>query len=91
MLQIFVDISLKKFCYKRRHEAIIKKKERKKERKVKEKKEKKETKRKKKKMTIKIAHVLTKIFQVPIKREMCFKEHSRIKLATINFLHTCTS
>jgi hypothetical protein len=22
---------------------------------------------------------------------MCFKEHSRIKLATINFLHTCTS
>ena len=33
-------------------------------------------------MRIKIDHVLTKIFQVPIKREMSFNEHSRITLAT---------
>jgi hypothetical protein len=50
--------------------------------------------KKKRKMRIKIAHVLTKIFQVPTKREIYFKEHSRIRLATIypSYVpHTCTS
>ena len=40
----------------------------------------------KRKMRIKIAHVLTKKFQVPIKREMCSKEHSRIRLTTL-YIH----
>ena len=46
------------------------------------KKEKRERKKRKRKMRIKIDHVLTKIFQVPIKREISFNEHSRITLAT---------
>jgi hypothetical protein len=57
MLQVLVDISLK-FCCKKRHETIIQKREKRKK-KYKE----------KRKMRIKIAHVLTKLFQVPIKRE----------------------
>ena len=62
---------------KKRNEAI--KKRRKKE---KRKKEKRERKKRKKNMRIKIDHVLTKIFQVPMKREISFNEHSRITLAT---------
>ena len=41
----------------------------------------------KKVMRIKIGHVLAKIFH---KREICFKEHSRIKLVT-KYPHTYTS
>ena len=38
-----------------------------------------------------IAHVLTKgFFKVSIKREMCFKEHNKIRIATL-YPHTCTS
>ena len=65
-----------------RKEALaIKQKKKEKERKNKRKKREKEKERKKK-MGIKIDHVLTKIFQVPIKREMSFNEHSRITLVT---------
>ena len=39
----------------------------------------------------KIAHVLTKgFFKVSIKREMCFKEHNKIRIATL-YPHTRTS
>ena len=39
----------------------------------------------------KIAHVLTKgLFKVSIKREKCFKEHNRIRIASI-YPHICTS
>ena len=39
----------------------------------------------------KIAHVLTKVFfKVSIKREMCYKEHNRIRIASL-YPHTCTS
>ena len=62
---------------KKRNEAI--KKRRKKE---KRKKEKRERKKRKKNMRIKIGHVLTKNFQVPMKREISFNEHSKITLAT---------
>ena len=58
---------------------LSKKRRRKKER-IKERKERK--KKRKKNMRIKIDHVLTKIFQVPMKREISFNEHSRITLAT---------
>ena len=64
-------------CCKKRHEAIRKKE---KERKKKKRKERK--KKRKKNMRIKIDHVLTKIFQVPMKREIPFNKHSRITLAT---------
>ena len=37
-----------------------------------------------KRMRIKMAHALEKIFH---KREICFKEHSRIRLATTYFTH----
>jgi hypothetical protein len=50
--------------------------------------------KKKRKIRIKIAHVLTKLFQVLIKREIYVKEHRRIRLATIyplNIPHTCIS
>ena len=57
----------------------LSKKRRKKER-IKERKERK--KKRKRKMRIKIDHVLTKIFQVPMKREIPFNKHSRITLAT---------
>ena len=40
-------------------------------RKKRERKKKERDEKNKRKMRIKIAHVLTKIFQVPIKREMC--------------------
>jgi hypothetical protein len=46
--------------------------------------------KKKRKMRIKLAHVLTKKFQVSIKREMCFKEHSRIRINTIYPPHNHT-
>ena len=39
-------------------------------------------KKRERKMRIKIDHVLTKIFQVPMKREISFNEHRRITLAT---------
>ena len=59
----------------------LSKKKKEKERKNKRKKRDKEKERKRK-MRIKIDHVLTKIFQVPMKREISFNEHSRITLAT---------
>jgi hypothetical protein len=77
-------ISLKSFVAKKRHEAIIQNRK-------KRKKKKEMIRKKKRKMRINIAHVLTKICQVTIKREIYFKEHSRIRLATKNFPHICTS
>jgi len=59
---------------------LSKKRRRKKER-IKEREERKK-KKGKIKMRIKIDHVLTNIFQVPMKREISFNEHSRITLAT---------
>ena len=56
-----------------------KKRRRKKER-IKERKARK--KKRKGKMRIKIDHVLTKMFQVPMKTEISFNEYSRITLAT---------
>ena len=52
-----------------------------------------EKKKKKIEKINKIAHVfLQKVFQVSKTREICFKEHSRIRLATIyTYPHTCTS
>ena len=48
--------------------------------------EKKKRRKEEKNGEIRIAHVLTKISQIPIKREMCCKEHSRIRLATL-YIH----
>jgi hypothetical protein len=56
-----------------------------KKRKIKKKKKRGDKKKenKKRKMRIKLDHIPTKIFQVSIKRAMCFKEHTRIRIATI--------
>ena len=58
----------------------LSKKRRIKKERIKERKERK--KKRKKNMRIKIDHVLTKIFQVPMKREISFNEYSRITIAT---------
>ena len=61
----------------------LSKKKEKENKKNKRKKNEKEKKKRKRKMRIKIVHVLTKkSFQVPMKTELSFNEHSRISLAT---------